>query len=183
MIPKKNDGKKDSKNYRPISITSCITRLCEPFILIEISEHLKKNKIIIKQQSGFRSFRQTKDNILAICQRNLEAFNLKKKNCVIFFDISKAFDKIWQKGLLFKMIKLNFKVWIIKWIYHFLKNRSFTININNNCSKRHDIETGVPQGGVLSPILFSIFNNDMVNDKTIFKKHEVHSNLFADDLA
>ena len=59
---------------------------------MEINSHLKKNKIIIKQQSGFRSFRQTKDNIFAICQRNIEAFNTKKKNCVIFFDISKAFD-------------------------------------------------------------------------------------------
>jgi hypothetical protein len=103
MIPKKNDGKKDPKNYRPISITSCIARLCERFILSDINDHLKNNNIIIKQQSGFRSFRQTKDNIFAICQRNLEAFNSRKKNCVIFFDISKAFDKIWQNGLLFNM--------------------------------------------------------------------------------
>ncbi len=73
----KKDGKKDPKNFRPISITSCVARLCERFILIEINEHLKENKIIIKQQSGFRSFRQTKDNIFAIC---LEAFNTKKKN-------------------------------------------------------------------------------------------------------
>jgi hypothetical protein len=77
MIQKKIDGKKDLKNFRPRSITSCIARLCERFILIEISEHLKKNKIIIKQQSGFRSFGKTKDNIFAICQCNLEAFNLK----------------------------------------------------------------------------------------------------------
>jgi hypothetical protein len=183
MIPKKNDGKKDPKNYRPISITSCIARLCERFILIEINDHLKKHKLIIKQQSGFRSYRQTKDNIFAICQRNLEAFNSKKKNCVIFFDISKAFDKIWQNGLLFKMKSLKFKDSIIKWLYHFLKGRSFTIKINKNNSNYHDIETGVPQGGVLSPILFSIFINDIIDGRTVFKKNEVHSNMFADDLA
>jgi exonuclease III len=85
MIPKNNDGKKDPKNYRPISITSCIARLCERFILHEISDHLKKNNIIIRQQSGFRSFRQTKDNIFAICQRSLEAFNTKKKKLCNFY--------------------------------------------------------------------------------------------------
>jgi hypothetical protein len=81
------------------------------------------------------------------------------------------------------MIKLKFKDWVIKWIYYFLQNRNFTIKINNSYSKQHDIETGVPQGGVLSPILFSIFINDMIEERTVFKKHEVHSNLFADDLA
>jgi hypothetical protein len=179
----KKDGKKDPKNYRPISITSCVARLCERFILIEINEHLKENKIIIKQQSGFRSFRQTKDNIFAICQRSLEAFNTKNKNCVIFFDISKAFDKIWQNGSLFKMKKLKFKDVIIKWLYSFFKGRTFTIKINNSYSRYRRIETEVPQGGVLSPILFSIFINDMIDERTIFKKNEVHSNLFADDLA
>jgi hypothetical protein len=71
-------------------------------MLQEINDHLIKNKIIIKEQSGFRAHRQTKDNILAICQRNIEAFNKKKKNCVVFFDISKAFDKVWHNGLLKK---------------------------------------------------------------------------------
>jgi hypothetical protein len=80
------------------------------------------------------------------------------------------------------MRNLKFKEWIIKWLYFFLKNRSFAIKINNAYSKYHEIETEVPQGGVLSPILFSIFINDLIQDRTIFKKNEVHSNLFADDL-
>jgi hypothetical protein len=75
MIPKKQDGKKDPKNYRPISLTSTISRLGERFILLEISKYLQDNKIIIKQQSGFRSYRQTKDNLLNICQRNMECLN------------------------------------------------------------------------------------------------------------
>ncbi len=75
MIPKRQDGKKDPKNYRPISLTSTISRLGERFILLEISKYLQDNKILIKQQSGFRSYRQTKDNLLNICQRNMECLN------------------------------------------------------------------------------------------------------------
>lgn len=84
-------------------MTSTIARLCERFILNKIIDHIEENKIIVKQQSGFRSYRQTKDNILAICQRNMDDFNRKKKNCVIFFDIAKAFDKICHNGHLHKL--------------------------------------------------------------------------------
>ena len=94
MIPKKADSKNNPNNYRPISLTNCIARLCERVIVIKILEHLKANNIIVKQQSGFRAHRQTKDNLF-----NFEAFNKKMKNCVVFFDISKAFDKVWHLGL------------------------------------------------------------------------------------
>ena len=96
MIPKKADSKNNPNNYRPISLTNCIARLCERVIYIKIQEHLKANNIIVKQQSGFRAHRQTKDNLFNLIQKNFEAFNKKMKNCVVFFDISKAFDKVWH---------------------------------------------------------------------------------------
>ena len=180
MIPKKEDNKKDPKNYRPISITSCISRLGERFILLEITKHLKENHIIIKQQSGFRSYRQTKDNILNICQRNLECLNKKHQNCTIFFDISKAFDKVWQLRLSYKMKNLKFDTFIIKWLFCFFQDRTFMVIINQILSLVYKIETGVPQGGVLSPVLFSIFINDILNSQS---NNKINSNLFADDLA
>ena len=72
------------------------------------------------------------------------------KNCIIFFDITKAFDKIWHNGVLFKLIKNNFDKYIIKWIAELLKNRSYVIKINSSVSEKFDIEVGAPQGGVLS---------------------------------
>jgi hypothetical protein len=63
MIPKKQDARDNQSNYRPITITNCLARLCERVLLISINDHLKKNKIKVKQQSGFRSHRQTKDNL------------------------------------------------------------------------------------------------------------------------
>jgi hypothetical protein len=100
MIPKKVDSRNNPANYRPISMTNCIARLCERVILSNIHDHLKKNKILVKQQSGFRAHRQTKDNLFNLCQKNFEAFNRKMKNCVVFFDISKAFDKVWHYWLI-----------------------------------------------------------------------------------
>jgi len=48
MIPKKNDARNNPNNYRPISLTNCLARVCERALLIKINEHLKKNKIIVK---------------------------------------------------------------------------------------------------------------------------------------
>ena len=152
-------------------------------VLIKINEHLNKNKVIVKQQSGFRSHRQTKDNLFYLCQKNIEAFNRKMKNCVIFFDISKAFDKVWHDGLLFKMISHKFDKCIISWVNEFLNERNFQIKIKNILSEESQIEVGAPQGGVLSPILFSIYINDIIFDKTTFNKTSTESTLFADDFA
>ena len=95
------------------------------------------------------------------------------KNCVIFFDITKAFDKIWHNGLLYKLIKNKFDKYIIK--------RSFKIKVNSSFSNNFNIGFGVPQGVVLSSILFSIFINDIIFVKTQYRKTKTDSTLFADD--
>ena len=95
MIHKKG-CKKTRDNYRPISITSCMAKVFEKLALNRIKDHLKENNIILKNQSGFRERRQTKDNIFNITQKVLESFNRDKKVCCIFFDISAAFDKAWH---------------------------------------------------------------------------------------
>jgi hypothetical protein len=113
----------------------------------------------------------------------MEAFNRKMQNCVIFFDISKAFDKVWHNGLVFKLINHKFDKYIISWISEFLDDRLFQIKINSTFSSEFKIEVGVPQGGVLSPFLFSLYINDIIFDKTTFNKTTTESTLFADDLA
>ena len=66
---------------------------------LKLKEFLKENKIIIKQQSGFRERRQTKDNICFITQKAIEQFNRGKKVCAIFFDIGSAVDKEWHNTI------------------------------------------------------------------------------------
>ena len=78
------------------------------------------------------------------------------------------------------MIKLNIPNYIVCWINNFLTNRQFAVKINNFTTSMFLIEAGVPQGAVLSPILFSIFINDMPIN---YKKNQEYSLLFADDLA
>jgi hypothetical protein len=67
-------------------------------------------------------------------------------------DIASAFDKVWHKGLLYKLIKWNFPFYIICWIKEFIDSRYFAVRVNSRLSKNSLVETGVPQGAVLSQI-------------------------------
>ena len=85
MIPKSNLNKGDASNYRPISITPCISKLFEKVISFRLVDFLDRNKIMIDCQSGFRKHRQTKDNIFYLVQKIKESFNRKKKGVLYVF--------------------------------------------------------------------------------------------------
>ena len=84
--------------------------------------------------------------------------------CTIFFDIASAFDKVWHKGLLYKLIKWNFPFYLICWIKEFIDRRYFSVRVNNCLSKKSLVETGVPQGAVLSPTLFFLVHKRYPNE-------------------
>lgn len=180
MIRKKDKDKHSPSSYRPISLTSCLGKTSERLILTRLIQHLNDNKIIIPQQSGFRKYRQTHDNIVYILQKATEGFFTKSKTLGIQFDIEKAFDKVWHNGLKYKLHLIQLEQSIGNWICNFLDNRIFYVQVNNSKSMIFPISAGVPQGAVLSPTLFSIFINDVPVKN---KRQKGKSTLFADDLS
>ena len=87
MLSKINSDNHSLKGNRPISILPCIARLFERMLLKHITKILNKNKIIIKQQSGFRHGRQTHDNLIYFTQKILEGFGKKENSLGISFDV------------------------------------------------------------------------------------------------
>jgi hypothetical protein len=90
-------------------------------------------------------------------------------------DISKAFDKVWHKDLLFKLERLGIRDSLLSWIKSYLTNRKQQVVIDGNMSDWKDIEAGVPQGSVLGHLLFLVYINDITDNiqSTCF--------LYADD--
>jgi len=94
---------------------------------------------------------------------------------MFFLDISKAFDKVYHPGLLFKLKQMGFEGMVLEWIESYLSGRQIRVVLNSQCFEWRSINAGVPQGSILCPIMFLVYINDIVN--------EVSSSIyiFADD--
>ena len=180
MIPKKDIKSSNYADYRPISLLSCVGKLAERVIKNRLYNFLEGTNLIVKEQSGFRNKRGTADNLLFMTQKIQECLNRGKKVCGIFFDISKAFDKVWHAGLIYKLIYLGVPMYIIRFIKSFLSDRFFKVKINDAYSEPHPITCSVPQGSVLGPLLFLVFIGDIPLSNI---KSTSYSALFADDLS
>ena len=93
----------------------------------------------------------------------------------VFCDISKAFDRVWHKGILHKLWASGIRGPLLSWFESYLSNRQQYTVINGYKSNVKSIEAGVPQGSVLGPLLFLVYINDIVEDI------QCNIRLFADD--
>jgi hypothetical protein len=161
-------------NYRPISKISIFPRIFSKLVnnkLFPLCERLISN-----EQHGFRPGRSSLTNLGIFKQFILESINIQAQVDVIYTDFEKAFDKVNHSLLLIKLKSFGFNDPLLSWFESFLTNRVQAVKYENHISDQINILSGVPQGDHLSPLLFSIFINDI-------QKIITNSNclLFADD--
>ena len=94
---------------------------------------------------------------------------------MVFCDVSKAFDRVWHKGLIFKLKQYGIEGELLKWISNYLDNRQQRVVIKSCKSDYKRTNAGVPQGSVLGPLLFLIYVNDISDSLLSLTR------LFADD--
>jgi hypothetical protein len=177
-IPKPgNADRTDKDNYRPISLTSVTCKLFERMILRRLMEHVGHR--LSSLQFGFRPRHSTVDALLRLQHRIFKAFEAKKFLTVGFLDIRKAFDKTWHDGLLHKLFRIGVQGNAWRWCRAFLADRRIRVVQDDLATGWHRISAGVPQGSVLSPFLFLVFINDIVD--ACQDRAEVL--LYADDVA
>ncbi|GBP06018.1 Probable RNA-directed DNA polymerase from transposon BS [Eumeta japonica] len=139
----------------------------------------KGNGLIINnEQFGFRPNHSCPHQALRLVRHISEGFKRKRKTIAVFFDVERAFDKVFHAGLFYKLHQLQVSVRLVFIIHQYLTNRQFPFRHENITSAKRLIRTGVPQGSTFSPLLYSAYTNDIPRPQT-----RVQLALFADDTA
>ncbi|GBP59159.1 RNA-directed DNA polymerase from mobile element jockey [Eumeta japonica] len=175
-IPKPGKPRDLPASYRPISLLSSLGKLYEKILKSRLSDHLFKKGLIIDEQFGFRPQHSCPQQALRLVEYISEGFKRKHKTVAVFFDVAKAFDRVWHAGLIHKLYTLEVPDRLVLIIHKYISNRHFAFRHEHTISSKKILRAGVPQGSTLSPLLYSAYTNDIPRPKT-----GVQLALFADD--
>ena len=162
-IFKKGD-KQNVQNYRPVSLLSNIGKVMERAVYKKLCEHCEANGILTWRNAGFKKNEGTINQLLYLNHTIYNNLNNGKDTAMIFLDASKAFDRIWHKGLLWKLKKIGVCDNLCEWFNSYLKDRKIRTVVHGKSSDWYKISAGVPQGSILGQLLFLIYVNDIVED-------------------
>ena len=179
VLPICKPGKppEDKKSYRPISLLSSISKLMERLVVCRLNWLVEDKKLLSPTQSGFRARRSTNDQLTLLDSEIKRALSSNMTCITVFIDLAGAFDKVWHMGLLKKLQLAGIEGRMLGWIRSYLMDRKFNTYFEGEESNVRNITSGVPQGAVLSPLLFNMMMRD------IPKLAGINYSEFADDIA
>ena len=149
------------KNRRPISLLECPGKIFEKIINTRLTTYLTDHDLYNRRQHGFRKGRGTHTALSVLYETAAIAAADKKQVNLVMRDVSKAFDKVWHKGLKLKLIRLGLPECFTKLLCNFLDGRTARIRLEQFLGEVIHLESGVPQGSCLSPTLYAIFTADI----------------------
>lgn len=166
-----------ASNYRPVSLTCTLCKVMEHIICKHILNHLEKNGILTALQHGFRKMHSCETQLLLTLDDLMSAYDQKCQVDTGILDFSRAFDTVPHQRLLGKLSHYGIVGPVHSWIKSFLCDRQMWVALDGVTSSTTSVDSGVPQGTVLGPLLFLVFINDLpcqVSPGTTIR-------LFADD--
>ena len=166
----KGDSTSDPANYRPISLTSHLSKTEERIVRKAVVCFLEQNIKMDPSQHGSRQGRSTLSQLLEHHSEIVETLERGENADCIYTDFSKAFHKCDLGILMHKLKTLGITGRLARWIHSFLSNRKQKVVVDGAASKETDVTSGVPEGTVLGPLLFLIYISDIGENVNSSKK-------------
>lgn len=179
----------DMNNYRPITITSSLSKVFTQIMNNRLTNFIDTNSLLHNEQIGFRKHQCTSDHIFVL-KTLIDSFKSQKKTLyTCFIDLSKAFDTVWREGLYYKLLKLGVSSKFVNVLKSLYSNINSKIKVKNLLSKSINIDIGTRQGCNLSPSLFNIYLNDLPKlldhnkcDPVLLYDKYINILMYADDI-
>lgn len=178
VVPIHKSGDKHRvENYRPISITCTCCKILEHILSKSLFEYFESFNILSPSQHGFRKRLSTVTQLTETIHDLAAAIDQRSQIDAICLDLSKAFDRVSHSQLLTKLFNYGVHNNMVKWVKAYLSNRKQFVEFKGARSEMLPVTSGVPQGSVLSPVLFLCYINDIAEGL----EKSVTLRLFADD--
>ena len=186
----KNGDSTHPGNYRGITLTSCIDKLYNAVITKRLQKYLEVNNLLHEGQNGFRPGRSCADHLFTLSQTLLGRKRGGLGTYVLFLDTYKAYDVVWRDGLLWHLWYAGVNGRMFRVICNMYGNTRAMATHNGCTSGTFNLNLGLAQGDTLSPLLFTVFINSLLNTLDTHpgvpigaSQDALRALMFADDLA
>lgn len=177
------------KHFRPVSILPVLSKVLEKVIDIQIRNYLEKHTILPDTQSGFRPGYSCNSALLNICDDILKKTDDNKLTLLVLLDYSKAFDTLNHEILIAMLGSIGFGEIPLKLFKTYLNDRKQAVRISSVISNMQALHSGVPQGSILGPLLFTIYTSTFNKTLKFCNSHQyaddtqIYYSFSADDAA
>lgn len=183
VVPILKSGKAPTEpsSYRPVSLTSCVAKVMERMVHGRLTWWLETKRPLPHCMTGFRPRLCTADSILDFVSAAEHSRNIGHHTIVVFFDVAKAFDNVDVAAVVRQLTGMGITGQVQTFIWNFLHNRSLQVRLGSTLSEPRQSHRGLPQGCVLSPLLFNLVMAGLPSALTKLPK-QVDISLYADDI-
>ena len=144
-------------NYRSISVLLCVDTVKQKIIHKHVFNFLQSNNLLTSLQSVIVPKDSIVNQLVDVYNTFCKALDEGKEVRSVFCDISKAFDRVWHRGLLLKLNQIGISGVLLSWFTDYLNNRTQCVVISGQVSNTTVLKSGVPQGSILGPLIFNLY--------------------------
>ena len=182
LVPalKKHDADHEQfSNFRPISNLVMVSKVIEKAVSVQLTDHVRTHHLEEWFQSAYKIHHSTKTALVKVHNDILRAIDDNRSVLLLLLDLSAAFDTVDHSTLLLRLrTRFGVKGSALAWFESYLASRKYYVQVEGYKSSLRSLDSGVPQGSVLGPLLYVLYTSPVAD---IIKSHDLQYHFYTDD--